>query len=46
MEQKIEDTTITELLHRNSENKLMIEITAKDQKWIEIVKKITVCEGR
>ncbi|MCU7675625.1 ABC transporter ATP-binding protein [Bacillus thuringiensis] len=37
---KIEDTTITELLHRNSEDKLMIEITAKDQKWIEIVKKL------
>ncbi|HGE7611131.1 ABC transporter ATP-binding protein [Bacillus thuringiensis] len=37
---KIEDTTITELLHRNSENKLMIEITAKDQKWIEIAKKL------
>ncbi|MEH6844862.1 ABC transporter ATP-binding protein [Bacillus thuringiensis] len=37
---KIEDTTITELLHRNSENKLMIEITAKDQKWIEILKKL------
>ena len=25
-------------LHRNSENKLMIEITAQDQKWIEVVK--------
>ncbi|WP_226603747.1 ABC transporter ATP-binding protein [Bacillus cereus] len=37
---KIEDTTITELLHRNSKDKLMIEITAKDQKWIEIVKKL------
>ena len=37
---KIEDTTITELLHRNSENKLMIEITAQDQKWIEVVKKL------
>ena len=37
---KIEDTMITELLHRNSENKLMIEITAKDQKWIEVVKKL------
>ena len=35
---KIEDTTITELLHRNRENKLVIEITAKDQTWIEIVK--------
>ncbi|HFK1682909.1 TPA: ATP-binding cassette domain-containing protein [Bacillus tropicus] len=38
---KIEDTTITELLHRNRENKLVIEITAKDQKWIEIVKKLS-----
>lgn len=37
---KIEDTTITELLHRNRENKLVIGITAKDQKWIEIVKKL------
>ncbi|HFF3190175.1 ABC transporter ATP-binding protein [Bacillus cereus] len=37
---KIEDTTITELLHRNRENKLVIEIPAKDQTWIEIVKKL------
>ncbi|MBG9830746.1 ABC transporter ATP-binding protein [Bacillus sp. FSL M8-0063] len=37
---KIEDTTITELLHRNSENKLIIEITAKDRKWIDVVKKL------
>ncbi|MFE6139325.1 ATP-binding cassette domain-containing protein [Bacillus sp. NPDC057893] len=37
---KIEDTTITELLHRNNENKLIIEITAKDQKWIDVVKKL------
>lgn len=37
---KIEDTTIKELLHRNSENKLIIEITTKDQKWIEVVKKL------
>ncbi|KMQ01032.1 ABC transporter ATP-binding protein [Bacillus cereus] len=37
---KIEDTTITELLHRNSENKLIIEITTEDQKWIEVVKKL------
>ncbi|PEW84295.1 ABC transporter ATP-binding protein [Bacillus cereus] len=37
---KIEDTTITELLHRNSENKLIIQITAKDQKWIDVVKKL------
>ncbi|EOP48945.1 hypothetical protein IKQ_05319 [Bacillus cereus VDM053] len=38
---KIEDTTITELLHRNNENKLIIEITAKDKKWIEVVKKLS-----
>ncbi|GMR68238.1 MULTISPECIES: ABC transporter ATP-binding protein [Bacillus] len=37
---KIEDTTITELLHRNRENKLIIEITDKDQNWIEVVKKL------
>ncbi len=37
---KIEDTTITELLHRNSENKLIIEITDKDRKWIDVVKKL------
>ncbi|AXK16711.1 ABC transporter ATP-binding protein [Bacillus sp. COPE52] len=38
---KIEDTTITELLHRNNENKLIIEITAKDKKWIEVVQKLS-----
>ena len=37
---KIEDTTITELLHRNRENKIIIEITDKDQNWIEVVKKL------
>ncbi|MGO5008842.1 ABC transporter ATP-binding protein [Bacillus wiedmannii] len=37
---KIEDTTITELLHRNGENKLIIEITAKDREWIDVVKKL------
>ncbi|MED2184763.1 ABC transporter ATP-binding protein [Bacillus wiedmannii] len=37
---KIEDTTITELLHRNSENKLIIEITAKDREWIDVVKNL------
>ncbi|WP_332698756.1 ABC transporter ATP-binding protein [Halalkalibacter lacteus] len=37
---KIEDTTITELLNRNSENKLNVEITAKDHKWIDVVKKL------
>lgn len=37
---KIEDTTITELLNRHSENKFIVEITAKDQKWIHVVKKL------
>ncbi|USK36045.1 ABC transporter ATP-binding protein [Bacillus sp. F19] len=37
---KIEDTTINELLNRNSKNKLNIEITAKDKKWIDVVKKL------
>ena len=37
---KIEDTTITELLNRNSENKINVEITAKDQPWIEVIKKL------
>ncbi|TKI91259.1 DUF4162 domain-containing protein, partial [Bacillus wiedmannii] len=32
--------TITELLHRNSENKLIIEITAKDREWIDVVKNL------
>lgn len=37
---KIEDTTITELFNRNSENKVNVEITEKDQKWMDIVKKL------
>lgn len=37
---KIEDTTISQLLSRNSDNKLYVEITAKDQKWIEVMEKI------
>lgn len=37
---KIEDTKITELLNRNSENKLIVEITAKDRKWVDHVKKL------
>ena len=40
MELKIEDTTITELLNRNSENKLIVEITAKDQHWIDVVRRL------
>lgn len=41
---KIEDTTITELLNRNRENKLIVEITAKDQKWIDVVKNLPYVE--
>ena len=37
---KIEDTTITNLLNHNSENKLIVEITAKDEGWIDLVKKL------
>jgi len=35
---KIEDTTFAKLLKRNNENKIYMEITAKDQRWINIVK--------
>jgi ABC-2 type transport system ATP-binding protein len=41
---KIEDTTINELLKRNSKNILNVEITAKDQKWIDAVKKLPYVE--
>lgn len=41
---KIEDTTITELLNRNRENKLIIAITAKDQSWIDVVKRLPYVE--
>lgn len=37
---KLEDTTITELLNRNSENQLIVEITARNQEWIDVVKKL------
>lgn len=35
--QKIEDTTISELLNSNSENKMIIEVTSIDQKWVEVL---------
>lgn len=35
---KIEDTTITELFNRNYENKLNLEITVQDQKWLDTLK--------
>ncbi|MCK1993760.1 ABC transporter ATP-binding protein [Peribacillus muralis] len=37
---KIEDATISNLLNRNVKNKLCVRITAKDQKWIAIVKNL------
>jgi ABC-2 type transport system ATP-binding protein len=37
---KIEDTTIAELLNRNSNNQLKLEISMLNQNWIEDVKKI------
>lgn len=37
--EKIEDTTIADLLNRNSKNKINFEVTAKKQEWIEFLKK-------
>lgn len=37
---KIEDTTIAELLNRNSNNQLKLEISMLNQNWIEDVKKL------
>lgn len=37
---KIEDTTIAELLNRNSNNQLKLEISILNQNWIEDVKKL------
>ncbi|MCI0768348.1 ABC transporter ATP-binding protein [Bacillus sp. TL12] len=37
---KIKDTTITELLNCNSKDRISLEITAKDQNWIDIVKRL------
>ncbi|WP_261301023.1 ABC transporter ATP-binding protein [Paenibacillus andongensis] len=38
--QKIEDTTISNLLNRNSENKMLIEVTSIDQEWMEVLKNL------
>ncbi|MFB6805026.1 ATP-binding cassette domain-containing protein [Peribacillus butanolivorans] len=43
--EKIEDTTITELLNRNSENKINVDLTVKNQEWIEIVKSLNFVKG-
>ncbi|NEW05954.1 ABC transporter ATP-binding protein [Paenibacillus sp. SYP-B3998] len=38
--QKIEDTTISDLLNRNSENKIIFEVTSIDQEWMEVLKNL------
>ncbi|MED4162601.1 ABC transporter ATP-binding protein [Halalkalibacterium halodurans] len=38
--EKIEDTTMMELLNRNSKNKIRVEITDESKDWIEVVKKL------
>ncbi|TKH03413.1 ABC transporter ATP-binding protein [Peribacillus simplex] len=38
--EKIEDTTMSELLTRNSRNKINVDITSRSQKWIEHVKNL------
>ncbi|MBT2664630.1 ABC transporter ATP-binding protein [Bacillus sp. ISL-4] len=42
---KIEDTTMSELLNRNSRNKINVDITSKSQKWIENVKSLNFVKG-
>ncbi|MBT2647785.1 ABC transporter ATP-binding protein [Bacillus sp. ISL-34] len=43
--EKIEDTTMSELLNRNSGNKINVDITSKSQKWIETVKSLNFVKG-
>lgn len=38
--QKIEDTTISDLLNSNSQNKLIFEVTSIDQEWMEVLKNL------
>ncbi|MGO4273255.1 DUF4162 domain-containing protein, partial [Paenibacillus sp. TAF58] len=38
--QKIEDTTISTLLNRNSENKIHLEVTSMNQEWLEVLKQL------
>ncbi|MED3727643.1 ABC transporter ATP-binding protein [Priestia filamentosa] len=38
---KIEDTTIRELLKRNSKSKLSLEITSKDFEWVNVIKNLS-----
>ncbi|MBX4162367.1 ABC transporter ATP-binding protein [Priestia megaterium] len=36
--EKIEDTTMSELLNKNSKNKINVDITAQSHDWIEVIK--------
>ncbi|CAH1202294.1 putative ABC transporter ATP-binding protein YxlF [Paenibacillus allorhizoplanae] len=38
--QKIEDTTISDLLNSNRENKMIFEVTSIDQEWMEVLKNL------
>ncbi|MGE6259827.1 ATP-binding cassette domain-containing protein [Heyndrickxia sporothermodurans] len=38
---KIEDTTITELLNKDSESAIHLEITPKDLGWVQLIKKFS-----
>ncbi|MDM5188030.1 ABC transporter ATP-binding protein [Bacillus sp. DX4.1] len=43
--EKIEDTTIADLLNRNSKNKINFEVIAKKQEWIEFLEKTNYVKG-
>ncbi|CAN7317765.1 ATP-binding cassette domain-containing protein [Paenibacillus sp. LjRoot56] len=38
--QKIKDTTISDLLNSNRENKMIFEVTSIDQEWMEVLKNL------
>ncbi|NOU97012.1 ATP-binding cassette domain-containing protein [Paenibacillus sp. LMG 31456] len=38
--QKIEDTTLSDLLNSNSENKMIFEVAAINQQWLEVLKNL------
>ncbi|MDQ0915018.1 ABC transporter ATP-binding protein [Paenibacillus sp. V4I5] len=38
--QKIEDTTISDLLNSNSQNKMIFEVTSINQKWMEVLRNL------
>ncbi|KRE32260.1 ABC transporter ATP-binding protein [Paenibacillus sp. Soil724D2] len=38
--QKIEDTTISDLLNSNSQNKMIFEVTSIDQEWMKVLRNL------